>query len=368
MIRPEPQSGYAGLVAVAGLPASALETLRELEPEVTEWQAVLSVLTEDAGPEGPKVLGKYEVAEGELRFRPRFPLDAGLMYRIYFDGDAFDELARSRRRTRSLRTEVWLGSPAGLPETTVSTVYPSTPTVPENLLRLYVEFSAPMLPQDVSRHVELVDSAGRRVNTAFVEIKEGLWDPGRTRLTLFLHPGRIKRGVGPNQRMGPPLRSGETYRLVIGKQLRDARGIPLLAAHQKSLRVGPPDRLSPEPSNWTLWPPATPSDPLRIELPEPLDKALLLRLVSVVASDGTLVPGRVDLSEGETHWSFAPDAPWADGAHRVRIDPALEDLAGNRIGRLFDEAAGAESDETAEPPVVELEFLVAENAPGSTGD
>jgi hypothetical protein len=42
------------------------------------------------------------------------------------------------------------------------------------------------------------------------------------------------------------------------------------------------------------------------------------------------------IGPGETEWRFQPTQPWTAGDHRVVVDMALEDLAGNRIGRPFD--------------------------------
>jgi hypothetical protein len=47
--------------------------------------------------------------------------------------------------------------------------------------------------------------------------------------------------------------------------------------------------------------------------------------------DGTPQPGPADRS-----WQLVPRAAWAAGAHRLVIDPVLEDLAGNSAGRVFD--------------------------------
>ena len=75
---------------------------------------------------------------------------------------------------------------------------------------------------------------------AFVEIEHGLWDPRQTRLTVLLHPGRIKRGVAPGERLGPPLRAGRSYRLVVDASMPDAAGRPLGRAFEKRFRSSPP--------------------------------------------------------------------------------------------------------------------------------
>jgi hypothetical protein len=47
------------------------------------------------------------------------------------------------------------------------------------------------------------------------------------RLTLFIDPGRIKRGVLPLEEVGPALEEGKRYTLMIDRDLKDGTGNPL---------------------------------------------------------------------------------------------------------------------------------------------
>ena len=208
--------------------------------------------------------------------------------------------------------------------------------VPSNLLRLYVELSAPMEPGSAYEHVHLLDSDGREIHDAFLELREELWSPDHRRLTLLFDPGRVKRGVRANVEMGPPLIAGHRYRLVIDSFWRDARNLPLRGAFTQELRVAGFDSVSPDPARWSSSSPRrNTADSLRIEFGEALDHALAMRMIAVVDSRGSRVPGLITLSEGDRVWTFVPATPWRDEI-RVRIDPALEDLAGNNLVRLFD--------------------------------
>jgi hypothetical protein len=70
---------------------------------------------------------------------------------------------------------------------------------------------------------------------------------------------------------------------------------------------------------------------LKIDFNEPLDAALALRLVWVEGVRGTATLGRE-----ERHWSFTPEQPWSDTGPVLKVDTALEDLAGNKVGRPFE--------------------------------
>mgnify|MGYP003346898067 CR=1 FL=1 len=78
--------------------------------------------------------------------------------------------------------------------TLVTQIYPSADVLPENTLKFYVHFSAPMSRGHSYDHIRLLDEANRPVELAFLELAEELWSPDMLRLTLLMDPGRIKRG------------------------------------------------------------------------------------------------------------------------------------------------------------------------------
>ena len=336
----DPGSPGFGTILITGLDARALESLSELTPGEPAWEWLFSVRTGGELPSGgipPAVLGSWSVEEKGIRFTPRFPLASGLPCTARFDGPLFDALTgHAAAGTPVLDLGFTTPEPALSPTTRVTAVYPAAEILPENLLRLYVQFSAPMRTQVIPGKVRLYDDRGEEVPLPFVEIRRGLWDPEQRRLTLFFHPGRIKRGVGPNEAMGPPLREGRTYRLVVGTDLVDAQGFPLARPYERIFRVGPPDRSAPDPASWAVYPPGDPWTPVVVDLGEPLDHALLGRLVRVETARGEPVSGSVTLARDDSRWSFVPDAPWRPGRYAVVVEPEIEDLAGNSLVRLFD--------------------------------
>jgi hypothetical protein len=226
-------------------------------------------------------------------------------------------------------------------------VHPTADRLPSNLLRWYVEFSAPMEPGTAHEHVRLIDEAGRPVEHAFLRVDEELWDRERRRLTLLFDPGRVKRGVKTNLEMGRPLIAGHRYRLVIDAAWRDATGAGLASGFDKEFDVSRFDGASPDPARWRVSAPrAGTSDPLQVGLGEPLDHALALRMVRV-ETRGRVVEGRVGLAPGDSVWTFIPAQTWDAGEYVLRVDSALEDLAGNSVARVFDadRARGTESAE-----------------------
>jgi hypothetical protein len=214
----------------------------------------------------------------------------------------------------------------------VVAVYPSSSVLPENQLKMYVQFSGPMQRGGIWPKIHVIDAAGKPAYLPFVELDQELWDRSQQRLTMLFDPGRIKRGVKPNVDMGPVLEAGQRYTLVIDADLKDARGAPLEAPFRKEFTVGPAERRGIDTKLWKITQPKQgTTEPLVIDFDRPLDYALLQDVFQV-----TGVKGAASIGNDEMQWSFKPASPWTAGNHTLVIDMALEDLAGNRIGRPFD--------------------------------
>jgi hypothetical protein len=263
------------------------------------------------------LLGESRRDGADLVFEPRFPFKPGLRYRAVVDG--------------APRTFDIPAPPPG-PSTELLKVFPTSDVLPENQLKFYLQFSAPMARGEAYRRVALLEGGRRKVELPFLEIGEELWDRSGTRLTLLFDPGRIKSGLKPREEEGPALENGKSYVLVVDGAWRDAAGRPLREGHRKAFHVGPPDETQPDPKRWAIDAPrAGTSDPLTLRFDEPLDAGLLARVLDVEGLDG-----RVEIDQGETRWRFFPAAPWKAGAHAVVVDVILEDRAGNNLERPFE--------------------------------
>ncbi|MEW4567410.1 hypothetical protein AB1L88_06035 [Tautonia sp. JC769] len=318
-----------GAFEVVGLEAPALELLEDddLRPGSLFSVAVM-------GADRP-MLGRLRVESGRLRFEPRYAIRPGTTYRATFRPGL---LPGGDPEAGPIEADLTRPDPDASAEATrIVAVYPSGDRLPENLLRFYVQFSAPMSRGEVYHHLELTGPDGDPVPFPFLELDEELWDPSGTRLTLLIDPGRIKQGLVPREELGPVLESGRRYTLRIGSDWPDADGRPLAGPFRKRFEATPADEVPPEPSDWTIeTPEAGTRSPLVVRLPEPLDHALLGRLLSVSDENGRLLAGRAEVGEAETRWSFTPEAPWHAGGYRLVADTDLEDLAGNGIGRPFE--------------------------------
>ena len=327
---------------VAGLAAEDLAHLEGAALTREAWQAVLHVRVAPADPasaELPPVLGDYAVDGGTLRFTPRFPFAPSQRYEVVFDPSSLPSARHRSASTppRTLRTTVEVPAPDLEPSTRVAAVYPTGPEVPENHLRLYIVFSAPMGLGAGTPHVRLLDEQGEPVADAFLPLDVDLWNADRTRYTVLYDPGRVKRGIRPNAELGRPLAADRHYTLAIDAAWRDAAGQPLVAPFRQEYRVGPPRERALDPAAWRLDPPAPGTrDPLSVRFPVPLDYGLLQSALHVATGDGRPLAGEIRVEEGETRWIFTPGAPWQPGDYRLVAAATLEDAAGNRIGRPFE--------------------------------
>jgi hypothetical protein len=269
-----------------------------------------------------------------VRFTPRFPPVHGLKYRATAD---LSPMLGTLAPARCLSLVFSLPHEIAVPSTVVDAVYPSGDVLPANLLRFYVYFSAPMQRGRARDQIVLLGPDGQPVPAALFNAPTELWDPAMERLTVLLDPGRIKRGVGPNVALGPPLRKGNRYTLVIGSGMIDAIGNPLRGSFAKSFRVVAAIRTAIDPRQWMVSLPVSGTRrPLELTFPAPLDQALLSREVRLVGADQKPVAGDIAIDRHETRWAFTPASPWQPGSYHVEIGPSLEDVSGNTIWAPFD--------------------------------
>jgi hypothetical protein len=329
-------------VELSGVPPATLAAVPE-----EGWRDALAVSTRDAAgdPGAPPMLGSYDLDDGKVVFRPRFPFAPGVAhvarYRPPGGGDP---------TTLEFRVE----GPEGAGETRVVGIFPSTATWPMNQLKMYLHFSASMRTGRAFEHIRLYDeTSGAALEQPFVTVQEELWDGEQRVLTVLYDPARIKRGLVPHEEAGLPLREGHSYRLEIDAGWSDRDGRPLAEPFTATFEVGPVDRTWPDPRRWTVRAPAAGSrDPAVVRFDEPLDHGLLHTLIAVRRASGDVpagtwrtepassppdeVAGRVEIGETETVWRFIPDAPWSAGRYELVVPAIVEDLAGNTLRGLFD--------------------------------
>lgn len=271
------------------------------------------------------ILGHYQVKSGKLIFTPRFSLTAGERYRAIVktpDGKTYQATYQVPKPE------------ANRPR--VKKVYPSTNRLPANLLKFYIHFSQPMRESEqIFTDIQLLDADDSPL--PFPWRRTEIWNEEATRLTLFIHPGRIKQGVNLREELGTVLKPNQTYTLRITAKLKSAQGQPLEKEYRKTFTTTEVDSNRPLPQEWNLIvPDGGTRDALKIAFPESLDRHLLTRCLKIEDQEGRSLEGQISLDKQESRWNFTPNQPWQAAKYRLQVHPILEDLAGNTPERIFD--------------------------------
>jgi hypothetical protein len=294
-------------------PQRKVEELFQIHVEPEDLRAAIGL---------PPISGTYRLDDYCFHFLPSFPFQPGVRYRATFTPPGQKAISSVFHIPLTRRE----------PTTVVTQIYPTADVLPDNLLKFYLYFSASMSGGHIYEHIQLTDEKSDAVELPFLEIDEELWNSDMTRLTLFLDPGRIKRGVKPLEEVGPALQEGKRYTLAISRAWLDATGTPLKQSFEKKFTVTASDREAPDLSDWNVTSPRSASrDPLKIDFSDPMDHALALRMIRVEHIAGTPM-----LINNEKTWIFTPDQPWKPGRHRLLVQTTIEDLAGNNIGKPFE--------------------------------
>jgi hypothetical protein len=269
------------------------------------------------------ILGEYSVQEDALLFRPVIAFTRGLKYEVRVSDKLISEI------------EIPLDSTLTVPE--VGCIFPTSDTVPLNLLKIYILFSKPMQEGQSLDKVAVIRNRQDTIPSVFLDLQPELWNKERTILTLWLDPGRIKRDLQPNKAMGSPLQQGASYQILVRKDWRDVEGVALANDYRQNFVVGLRDGISPSTESWTIHAPkpAT-TQPVKIELKESLDYVLLKNAVRIVDNKGTVINGDIEIGTEEKALIFIPSVAWNAGEYWVEVEARLEDLAGNNLERLFD--------------------------------
>lgn len=216
-------------------------------------------------------------------------------------------------------------------------VFPVEQQLPDNLLRFHAFFDQPAYAVDVEEAVRLFNEQGREVPHAFLDLRDGLWDPSGQRLTLLLHPARIKSGLAVHEALGPALLAGSRYRLALDLgMLVDGTSAGLRVASFSFLAT-PSLRTALDPASWRYEIPAAGSkEALVVRFDRPMDMLSLQDHVVFLAANGALVQTQMRFNQEPHSAAFVPLERWPGRPVQLRWREGLEDVAGNRVGAAFE--------------------------------
>ena len=318
------------------IPRSQLRESKQLQERLT-----IQLIKEG---ERSSVLGEFKIEDKIVLFEPLVPLTRGLRYGVLFDNSSLGEINIPNSET---------AAPALLE------IYPTQDTLPENLLKIYLQFSQPMVEGRSLAYVTLLKDDRDTMKGTFLDLQPELWNNEGTVLTLWLDPGRAKRDLTPNKTLGAPLKKGERYTLHILKTWQSQEGIALTSTFKKIFITSLRDDQSPSPAQWKLKVPASgTTEPLEIDLIESLDYSLLNDAVQLFDADRVPVAGMVKLGDEESTFTFIPNESWKHGDYTLQIEGRLEDLAGNNLNRPFDRDLSAKNPVNDGSKFLEIRIII----------
>ncbi|MEO9482643.1 MAG: hypothetical protein ABJG47_04330 [Ekhidna sp.] len=326
-----PQTANYGSITTRLVPESIVDLIQKQNFTFEQWATFYHVKT---NPNGPAVLGSYKIVNNHLEFSPKFLPDAKVRYIVTFSYPNLAQLLSSQLAEQAVYSDIVSFEPPETTQPEITSVIPNLEIVPANLLRFYVYFSSPMGLENPYDFIKIEDSEGKTLVDPFVIVPEGLWNIDRTRLTLLLHPGRIKQGVGPNMTEGDILRAGNVYTLKIDSKWKGASGEPLKDSFSRPINASNPLRKAINVNLWALKAEQNQIGILTIVTDHPLDQPLAKRMLFIRNKEGKILPSQVEFtSPEEMKILWRPDGSTDLELH---IDPRLEDVCGNTPLYAFD--------------------------------
>ncbi|WP_462253234.1 hypothetical protein [Ferruginibacter sp.] len=215
-------------------------------------------------------------------------------------------------------------------------VYPTTDSIPVNILRFYIQFSAPMQEMNILNHIKLSNEEGKNITGIFFENQYELWNEERTKVTLIVDPGRVKSGLLANNKMGRAFDAGKKYSLTIDSLLPDFNDLKLSNKFTKKFVAVQEDSFPPDTRIWKLClPKSNTRAAILIDFNDKIDHISAYTLIKVF-QDKKEIQGKILLTNKEQKWTFKPDKNWKKGRYKIFINPYLEDIAANSVNQVFD--------------------------------
>lgn len=314
-----------GREVVAQLPKGFKLPPGKLTQEDGEKVLTVALIDDATKKAGPAMLGRYERKDNELTFTPRFALVGGQTYRASYH-------LPPKMQTLDYRMP---DPPAKSPPQVVK-IYPTANVLPANVLRFYIYFDRPMRGgKELFDQIVLVDDKGKVIEDAW--LLDEIWDDENNCLIIYIHPGRIKWGVGLRELLGPVLHEKREYSLIVRGTLTDVDGNKIGKDIVKKFRTTEEDRVRIDVQVWARsGPKMNTRDPLTLNVRKSVDHRSLQKYITVSDDKGQPVDGAITLHFDEKLWKFTPTQPWQNQTYSFEINGNLEDVCGNTPRLPFD--------------------------------
>ena len=232
---------FGKFLTISGWNESDLDWLRlKTQVKIREYLAVFPTQTIDGLDERTTlqpIPGTFHMDQESVRFEPLFPFLKDTSYSLIVYEETGDNL------NRPFESYDIQSLPNNLePSCEIVSIYPTANQIPVNQLKFYVHFSEPMAEGNSSQSITLQRTdTGEHLSNVFLHEPE-LWDHEHKRLTIFLDPARIKRGLQGNVQSGYPLVQGTAIVFTVNENFLDAHGAKLKSSQETTYKIGPLER------------------------------------------------------------------------------------------------------------------------------
>ncbi len=320
-------SATYGQITIKGLNESVVTNLRNKNLTSKQWSTFFKITVESSTR---PMLGTYSTKEDKIHFKPRFLPDPEISYETTFSSASLNLIIPDYPIDEDVVSIINFNELGSRPNQVVK-VFPESDQLPANILRFYIHFSNPADFQNPFDYIRIENENGDVIAEPFVEMEEGLWSIDRKRLTVLIHPGRIKRNVGPNMTIGEVFEEGESYQLVVSEKWN------LKEKFIKPFKITSALRTEIDVENWEVEiPDAGTTDQLIIRTNRLLDNALSERLIEVRDENGAKVNGDFRYKAVDDLLIFKPEYRWVSKDYLIDVNPKLEDVSGNTPQSVFD--------------------------------
>jgi len=269
------------------------------------------------------VTGHYSKTNNVLSFQPLVKLGNNLHFIIKY---ATPEGTILQSEYRTPKAVVLYKNP---PE--VADIYPVSDNIPENILCFHVLFDRPMAQDPEAYKKARIIHNGTEVPLVWKHT--AYWTHGGKLLVLMVHPGRVKRGISY---LGKAFEIGQTYTLLIEKEIQDPQGRILTEQVEKHFTIGKADHKIPKLRKGHITFPETPdSSPITLTFSEAMDFACMVEGVEVLDANNNLLPISISHIDDE-RYEIRPEKSWSPGTYQLVLKPVVGDLCGNRFHKKFE--------------------------------
>jgi hypothetical protein len=302
--------------------SDSLKVVFQNESEIREFSVYRGYLTSEEIENKKPIIGKTHQNNREVVFYPLVPFSTTLPYTVLIDNICY-----------YFKLEI----PEDYTYLKVIKILPSTKQWPENMLKFHIQFNKAVSLPFFYNHIQFISEDNDLLAGIILDLGQILVNDEDNLVTLWIEPGRQKRGIDPNVELDSPLKIGKNYSIRIKASLKDKRGIPMQSDYSHPFQIKEADRTSPKPEKWKIKTPLKDSTfPIEINLQEDLDYKSVLSSVKIQLESKT-IKGRLKYQFDQQKVLFYPNLPWEKGNYLIFVDKELEDLAGNNLERLFDE-------------------------------